>query len=111
MKSIHGAFACVTRQILLNSTDFVFHGQWLDVFHAAIGLAGLGKVGPKAIGPSRFWFIAGSVPEPNEDTKKLYEAYTYLPHSFALRKWTKEEDQGLQKIVQLAVRVFQNYCL
>lgn len=73
--------------------------------NAAIGFSGLGKVGPKAIGPSRFWFTAGSVPEPNEDTKKLYEAYTYLPHTFALRKWTKEEDEALEKFVLHAVQV------
>ena len=62
-------------------------------------------MGPRAIGPSRFWMTAGQVPEPNEDTKRLYEAFTYLPHAFALRKWSEEEDAELRKIVLHAVQV------
>lgn len=62
-------------------------------------------LGPKAIGPSRFWMSGGSVPEPNEDTQRLYEAYTYLPHTYALRKWTKDEDSDLQQLILRTVQV------
>lgn len=72
---------------------------------AAVGFSGMGKVGPRSIGPSRFWMTAGQVPEPNEDTRRLYEAYTYLPHTFALRKWSEEEEAELRKIVLHSVQV------
>ena len=64
----------------------------------------MGNVGPKAIGPSRFWVSAGTVPRPNEDTLKLYEAYSYLPHTFASRKWLFEEDEELKKLVLVFVK-------
>ena len=49
--------------------------------------------------------MGGEVPEPNEDTKRLYEAYTYLPHTFSHRKWTEEEDAKLRELVLHAVQV------
>lgn len=60
------------------------------------------------MGPSRFWMVGGHVPEPNEDTKKLFEAYTYLPHTFQLRKWSLEEDAALEKLLLQNVKVSPN---
>ncbi len=70
-----------------------------------MGFPSVGKVGPKAIGPSRFWMAAGTVPRPNEDTLKLYPAFTYLPHTFSTRKWTPEEDEDLKQQVLTFVKV------
>jgi len=71
---------------------------------AVVGFPSVGKVGPKAIGPSRFWVAGGTVPRPNEDTLKLYEAYSYLPHTFSIRKWATEEDEELKKLVLVFVK-------
>ena len=64
----------------------------------------IGRVGPRAIGPSRFWVAAGSVPEPNADTLKLLEGYKYLPHVFSVRKWTREEDVTLADRVLCSIK-------
>lgn len=60
------------------------------------------------MGPSRFWMTGGKVPEPNEDTKKLFDAFSYLPHSFSIGKWIAEEDAELKTLILKAVQVWHS---
>ena len=74
-------------------------------WYAAVKFGSRGRVGPQVVGPSQFWMSGAEVPEPNADTLKLLEAYSYLPHSFKTLRWSDEEDAKLKELVLTALKV------
>ena len=55
-------------------------------------------------GKSRFWSVANAHPEPNADTKRLLDAYKYLPHTFTSHAWTAGETRALEGAVLQVVQ-------
>jgi hypothetical protein len=69
--------------------------------------AAQGLAANKVYGKSKFWVVGRRVPEPNQDTQDLKEAFKYLPHHFGTLRvsWTGEEDDSLRSAVLHEVRV------